>query len=354
MVVLLHVAAILQPCGFDDHWVSFGGRGVDLFFVISGYVMVYTTSRNPVSGGAFFLNRVFRVVPLYWLVTLPLGIAAILAPTLLRSFKASPETLLASLAFIPYRDTAGHFFPVLFVGWTLDYEMFFYAMFAIALIATNRSAKRTAIATLVALFAISTVGLAVRDQAPWLTFYTDSIILEFGFGMLLALLVEQNFVPSRRYSLISAIGGFVVLIAAAAICPQIPRVIASGLPAAFIIWGAVGLELSGQVARTTWIQTLGAASYALYLIHPIITSGFHRVVIAIPSLLVAIVAAVSALLIAVMGAVALHVLVERPLLRFLRRLAGHRPALIQKFDPSTELISTESKKDVEKQAAAKG
>lgn len=354
MVVLFHVSGLLEPTGFNSDWVNFGQRGVDLFFVISGYVMVYTTSRKPVSGGAFFLNRVFRIVPLYWSLTLPLGIAAIVAPSMFKSFEATPQSLIKSLAFIPFLDSTGKFVPVLFVGWTLNYEMFFYALFAIALTFARRSASWTAIATLTMLSLIAGFGIVGGQSQAWEVFYTNSIILEFGFGMLLALLIGRAFILPRLVCSVLVVSGFILLILFGVICPQLPRVIGGGLPAAAIVSGAVGLELDGQAARNRQVQTLGASSYALYLIHPIITSSLHRVSMVFASPVAAVGVAIIALAASLIGAVLLHIFLERPLGRFLRRFVGHRPAAIEVSDPSPDPMDGDADGASKKRISARG
>jgi peptidoglycan/LPS O-acetylase OafA/YrhL len=106
-------------------------QAVAVFFVISGFIMTYITRGE---AKQFFAQRIIRVVPLYWLFTL-LPVAATWFKGSGRIWgEASPETLLQSLLFIPYQDAAGDMHPLLAVGWTLNLEMFFYVVFAVALV----------------------------------------------------------------------------------------------------------------------------------------------------------------------------------------------------------------------------
>src|SRR6185437_14170487 len=121
LVVFVHLAVPVAALGV----APFGAGGVDLFFVISGFIMVYTTVGRPISGAEFLGRRIVRIVPLYWLLTLAVFGIALIAPTLLQFTTASWGQLLKSLFFIPFAKANGDVQPVLFLGWTLNYEMFF-------------------------------------------------------------------------------------------------------------------------------------------------------------------------------------------------------------------------------------
>src|ERR1019366_2869669 len=109
----------------------FGTSGVDLFFVISGFIMVVTTAGRDVTPTEFIARRFVRVVPLYWVLTLALAATALVAPSLFRSVTLTAVSLIQSLLFIPHFSPshAGMIWPVLVPGWTLNYEMFFYVVF---------------------------------------------------------------------------------------------------------------------------------------------------------------------------------------------------------------------------------
>src|SRR5215467_2504234 len=126
----------VSPPGFLPAAFNLGAAGVDLFFVISGFVMVYSSESlfgRPNAPATFLLRRIVRIVPLYWLMT-----SVMLAYVLARGFgpsDASPQLALASYFFIPYRRPSGAMDPLYGIGWTLNYEMFFYVVFAVAMAA---------------------------------------------------------------------------------------------------------------------------------------------------------------------------------------------------------------------------
>src|SRR5580658_5421280 len=119
--------------GFDV-----GRAGVDVFFVISGFIMWRVTSGRDVTPGAFLWRRVTRVAPLYWLTTLAVLAAALVWPGFLPEVRPGWRHLALSLAFIPHLDPRGLPFPTLPPGWTLDYEALFYLTFAAALAGPRR------------------------------------------------------------------------------------------------------------------------------------------------------------------------------------------------------------------------
>jgi len=331
MVVVLHLGGTLKPLGLPEGALSAGAAGVDLFFVISGFVMVHSVSARPTGGGAFMLNRIVRVAPLYWLVTIVLGGAALAVPHVFRTVSATPERLILSLAFIPHFSAQGAVQPVLFVGWTLNYEMFFYLIFAVAL-TLMRAPGRTAVATLIALVGLVVLGRLVHfNDAAGRTF-TDPILLEFGFGMMLALVFEKIRYFAPLLACTAILLAFATILAQPYALVDIPRAIVWGVPALVIVFGAVSLEQAGISIRNSVVQKLGTSSYALYLIHPIPLGVGSRLSSTFSSPILALVLALLLLVAVVIVGYAVHLFVEKPLTIWLRSAAGGRSKV--KGDPS--------------------
>lgn len=189
MIVALHAQVNWEFSLVPLHLLRLGA-GVDLFFVISGFVIVYASRPYFAAEGgrsAFLVRRLLRILPLYWFVlTMRLAMAAV---AVLLTAKAFPslQAVLTSYLFIPY-DSMGYGdaypFPIIDLGWTLNYEMFFYVVFAVFIfLPLERAVLTTATVLLAAVLIGSTFNLAL----PF-SFWFQPIILEFVAGMLLAVL----------------------------------------------------------------------------------------------------------------------------------------------------------------------
>lgn len=309
------LGAALPPLGF-------GNAGVDLFFVISGFVMVYAS--EPLFGrraGArrFFVRRLIRIVPIYWLVTTLYVVLAFTLPG--RSDTYSAGSIVASYLFIPFPRPDGIMQPVVGQGWTLNYEMLFYAVFALAIAAPRgRAVARVALA----LGAAVVLGALVRLPEP-LAFWCDPMLLEFVFGMGLGLLWRAGVRLPRAVGLLLVLAG--VTLAWLAPWPSWGysglRFLAWGAPAAMIV---AGVALADLAAAPRWrpLVLLGEASYALYLLHSIpvraVLQGAAWAKLDVGA------APWIYLGLAIAGAIALalavHLAFERPVTRALRRIAG--------------------------------
>lgn len=184
-----HVAASAMPLA-----TALGEGGVRVFFVISGFIMAATMRGSFGEPGAardFILKRLIRIVPLYWLVTL-VYIAVVLAP---KGMLPSAGEVAMSLAFLPYVGANGQYWPIYVPGWTLNYEMVFYALFAVALLW-----RQGLWLVLVALGALAAAGLAYPG------FYTSPIILYFAAGIVLARFKVPQGMPPRLSAISNAVG----------------------------------------------------------------------------------------------------------------------------------------------------
>lgn len=244
---------------------SLGAAGVDLFFVISGFIMVYASDALFARPGApawFFTRRLARIVPLYWAATA----AAVVCLVAFRYTGALEQltwqTLAASLLFVPWPRPDGMMLPVHMLGWTLNFEMFFYLVFALALTLTRRNAVFAVTGLFVVLVA---AGRAFALPQPF-AFWCDPVILEFCFGMLIALGHREGVHLPRAAAIMLVIAGFAAL-ALGTMTSGWPRPLAWGLPAAAIVAGAVlaGPGEPGRITRA--LVFFGDASYSIYLVH---------------------------------------------------------------------------------------
>ncbi len=180
---------------------SLGGIGVATFFVISGFIMVYTTRDKfgkSGAGPAFIRRRITRIAPLYYITTvLVVALTALVNKT---SFFPPMAEIASSLAFIPYKNPEGEVVPLYALGWTLEYEMFFYVIFAAAM--RFRLAVGLPIIT-IALCGLVSIGTLLPgfSDGPWIavviTYFTRPIMLYFVIGMTIAVIFRLIGGPVR-------------------------------------------------------------------------------------------------------------------------------------------------------------
>ncbi len=261
-----------------------GGFGVDLFFSISGFIILTSSGDDAGRPGGrrrFLRKRIIRLVPMYWLFTLlflPLLLAGRTAP---RGDLGS--ALLASFLFVPHRAVVGPdgAFPIYDLGWTLNFEMFFYAIFALFL---SRPLRTTAAGSASVLLLLVIAGLALPHGAgAVLSVWTAPILVEFVLGLAIgvAFLSPLRLPASVSVALVALAVAWVLLDPArlgmkppGAVTPNdLRRVLGWGVPAAAILAAAVFHEKRRPIAAarvTASLRRLGDASYSLYLVHPIV------------------------------------------------------------------------------------
>jgi exopolysaccharide production protein ExoZ len=263
-----------------------GGSGVDIFFLISGFVMVYASESlfaKATAALTFMSRRIVRIVPLYWAVTI--GYIALLAVAARHIEHAFPSlmAILQSLFFIPsmaFKSLDNYPFPVLAQGWTLNYEMFFYVVFAAFLFLKREFAVLCVAGTM--LFCVA-LGLLFHPANTLLRFWSQPIILEFVFGMGIALLKRRH-VSLPMWVRIAAVVAAVVWLAIDVsgffhlrVTPNnMSRIVGWGLPATLILAATV-LGKDMMPKRFEHVASkLGDASYSLYLTHPFVIDLFYH------------------------------------------------------------------------------
>ncbi|MBI1691997.1 acyltransferase family protein [Methylorubrum rhodesianum] len=252
----------------DFDWIRVGRLGVILFFVISGFVMVFVTGSGRFDSRDFLRRRVVRIVPLYWIATFATAALAISAPSIFKTSVFSLDHFILSLLFVPHVSPSGDTAPLLKLGWTLNYEMFFYLVFAM-LFFTTALRRVTAISLTFAAFVI--LGLLFEPRAVLLDTYSNYMLLAFCAGAWLGLLRLNDVwdrMPDRAAPLLLALavlgclGGFLL--------ERGTR--GAELAGASMIIGstalvAVGLRAERRLPHWKALEGLGNASYSIYLGH---------------------------------------------------------------------------------------
>jgi Predicted acyltransferases len=248
-------------------WLQ-GAAGVNVFFAISGFVMVVSTRHGLHRANLwrlFLARRVIRIVPMYWLATTLKLIVLLALPGLVLHARLNIWNVVSSYLFIPTTNVDGEVKPLLAVGWTLYFEMYFYILFAIGL------QMRGAAYYFIGVVLVSVSLLSLLRQPSWMPWamFVDPIVLNFLYGMAVAGLVSiYPRVPALLAAALLAAGFFLLLTSfAPAWFSLLPF---EGFIPGMIVLGVVWLEptLKGRIPII--ILLLGEASYVLYLFHPLI------------------------------------------------------------------------------------
>ncbi len=322
LVVVAH--AFSHQIGVDNAFVVLAGRlGVVLFFVISGFIMVYISGSGAFSPATFLTRRIIRIVPLYWLFTGLTALIAVAAPNLLQTTVFTWPHFLQSLLFIVHEAPGrGGTSPLLSLGWTLNYEAYFYLAFAALafMAATSRILLLTALFT-----ATWLLGLIFAPQDPVLQFYLNASPLAFAAGAWIgwAKLNGQHLLDPSKAVLLGAIS----MIGLALALRDDGGVLSANLGfAGQVLWATgmvmIGLFLEPNLKRMSLAEQLGDSSYALYLSHMFIIGAVTQVAkrtIGNDSDAKLILISLSCVAVASAIAIVIHKLVEKPILRLFSR-----------------------------------
>jgi exopolysaccharide production protein ExoZ len=270
-VILFHAAGLSAARGGSSSpWSGLGAAGVDLFFVVSGFIMWVTAVAREEGPQQFLLKRAIRIIPLYWLVTALVLVIVLVKPDLMRNASHDPIHFAASFAFIawPHPALQGRFWPPVVPGWTLNYEALFYLVVAASLI-LRRAWRGPLIA--VVLVGLASWGILLRPT-QLLSFYTDPIVLEFLLGAAIGMSFE-TLQPDPKVASVLAVAGMALFLALGRLGNDGNRVLTWGLPMAVLVLGAVNLPLSRGSRALRWALALGDASYSIYLTQFLVLPG---------------------------------------------------------------------------------
>jgi exopolysaccharide production protein ExoZ len=283
LVVIAHIFE--HPMHGDPNALLLTGRfGVEIFFVISGFIMTHVAGDGPFAPGTFALRRILRIVPLYWACSILVFFVAMAAPALFKTTTADFKHLLLSLFFIPDPDpqALSDWRPLFKLGWTLNYEMFFYSALLV-LFWCRRSLHRSIILT-VALGALVAFSFALPREESILAFYANIALIPFLVGVWMA-----EF--STLFDRISR-SGIVALVIASALSVawfyQVPFEslrslgdhLIMTLAAALLV--ATGLACERKFPPRGFMQMVGDSSYSLYLTHMFVVGAAWAVIERLP------------------------------------------------------------------------
>ncbi|MBP8197130.1 MAG: acyltransferase [Chromatiaceae bacterium] len=336
-VVLFHLGgSIAAKDGFGFTWFSvpfsFGGAGVEFFFVLSGFIIL-TAHWNDISKprrvGSYFRKRLIRIYPTYWIIFVAALFLSIISnaargtvPYETLSLINDPAALLKALFLLPQAKYA--LAPIILVAWTLHYEMFFYFCFSTLILS-----RWIAIALGILLLYTYILYMDVSRIPFPFSFLSKTYIFLFFMGMIVAFFCKSKRFATNRprvYVFLGAVMFFFIsldIVIGTHFLGNM-RTISYGLASSLIIYGLVKTEDSGKaIGGHPLVQLLGDSSYALYLIHyPLI--GFlcklallaHLNRIGITG---AVICYLSIFTACIIISVAFHLRIEKPLIAYLNR-----------------------------------
>ena len=296
-----------------SYW-GFGAFGVDIFFVISGFVMMYSSHMDDVTKGyrkslkTFLPKKLLRIIPLYYLMTIITYVAVCIFPEYFRQTERGFMQVIKSFLFIPY-ESGGRTMPIVKVGWCLNYEVVFYLIFFIAIMISYKYRGIIASAVMIAL---SVSGYLVTTESIPVRFWLGDVYLDFVYGIIayyICLTTHKAFLTIRQKKGLKVA---LIIVFAACVCGITAtlimghrivgddlnpiRGISWGIPAFIIFmlffWTGILMDIPKIFV---WI---GDISFTLFLIHyyPVmffsrigegIQNGFLRVLLALAGFVLA-------------------------------------------------------------------
>lgn len=271
MVLSCHIGSIEGLYTSMRLLPEWGMYGVDLFFVISGFVMAHTTRPywgNPKSLWPFLLKRIGRIYPVYWQFTAIILMVMFVAPASMNMTEAMRPSILKSLLLWPQIPD-----PLLGVGWSLVYEMYFYCVFCLAFLLPRAWLMW---GFLLWYFLLLAFGGRGSEYTAELKLITSPLAFEFMLGCVLAW-----FYNTGKECSVALLVSIALLWCVGMGTTSIPNgydatrhVLCAGVPAAFLLYAVLMLEK--RCSFPFWLQKLGDASYSLYLCHSLILSALGK------------------------------------------------------------------------------
>ena len=337
-VVIWHGLSQLERSQPYLHYPSFGAIAVDIFFVISGFVMWHMTMVQPVSFGEYWRKRFVRAIPFYWLMTSFVVLLMLAAPSLLSSSRFDAPHVLASYLMIPWPHPVleGEIAPVIIPGWTLIYEIAFYAVLGFGLFVPQRWRAGAVIAVIVAA-AFSPAFVTSTSTAFY--FYTQPIVVDFASGVLIGWMLWNGY----RFPAWACLTAIALSAAAVVLLPSpshfVPmlggynfmrdRVLEYSVPSLLIVGGAVFFDCARpDVTKWKLLTLIGDAAYSIYITHvmilPVVTRFWNLTGLQSDWRWNAVYLVLSVAASTAAGIVC-HRTIEIPLFRFVERITRPKP-----------------------------
>lgn len=322
-VVTCHIGAIEEKYMGRRLLSELGMYGVDVFFVISGFIMTYVATNvvaTPKGVARFMLKRALRIYPIYWQFTAVVLLALALKPDMV-NLSTEQHSVIKSLLLWPQKVH-----PHLGVGWSLVYEMYFYLVFAFGLLVLRGRLFYGWCAWVCVLGVYAYLGTSDTSEDAVITVITSPYGLYFLIGCAAAGCWKRSHVNNPSLLLAVAAGWLIVtmLLVMQAYgtiilyLEAVPRVFMLGVPTALILLALLLMEQNGKLKYPRFLLSIGDASYSLYLLHSLLFSAMGKLWLHLHMESVAAQAAYSALMLctAVVLGLLNYRFIEKPLSRW--------------------------------------
>jgi exopolysaccharide production protein ExoZ len=273
LVVIGHSGAfgLVAPGPLNIHLVAYSG--VDIFFVISGFIISTVATRHEANSWIFLAKRAGRIFPVYWIV---LAVSVVASRWIVVGDPWVPKMPhLPATDYLFLLTLANRFAPQ---AWSMAYEIYFYAWIGlILLVSPRRLWVVLGILMLCQVGIVTHVALAGRD--PDAAVYTSSMVLQFGLGCAVAWACDRGL---HRFAMPALVLGFAGFVAGAAwtaqsgLLPGLPRTVTFGLGSAALLYALVSYEVAERFILPRFMHALGNISYSIYLWHMLILTIFYR------------------------------------------------------------------------------
>jgi exopolysaccharide production protein ExoZ len=283
LVVMFHLNDMgkerLQQVTFFNLFEA-GWSGVDYFFVLSGFIMVYvhrSAIGKPDQLKSFLVKRAVRIYPIYWIITIAVLLFFLVIPGFANSKDLSIQHIFVSLLLLPQNDK-----PILDVGWTLIYELYFYFLFSLAI----WFKPKYSVPILSSWLFVTTLHyLKVVDfggEAFLLNVVFGNMNLEFVLGCLAGYIVIKfgNKISKNRWILfgVANVGYVVLLVIFATTKLEFDRISTFAVLSALLIIGLASIDLKDSPKIPQILTYLGDASYSIFLLHSPLISATTKLV----------------------------------------------------------------------------
>lgn len=271
-VVYHHISQVMFQWSVSSklmHTIALkAGNGVDIFFVISGFIIYKSISKNNITPTSFALNRMVRIIPAYWFYTLLVVVISYNFHGVIPFAEIGLNNVLKSLAFIPVMNQQiGWYIPTLTVGWTLNFEMLFYTCVFISLLFPGNN--KTFCCVLIPLVVMNLFSWLGNNESTVFLFYNDELLFEFVMGVVIAICYNNGLF--RNIGVKTAITISVLSLISIFFSNESKRLLQIGIPCAALIVSALCLEKNiGNSTISRIASKLGDWSYSTYLSHVII------------------------------------------------------------------------------------